>query len=253
MDSTATRENTRTRQRALVDEHLTALLQRMDTQGWDATTVDELAREAGMSRATFFRTFGSKEDVVFLDHETMLERLESYLSTTGHDTASALRQGLLLVFRHHLADRERTEARHRLLRQSQALRNRELLTSHRYERLFRRWLRERLGQASEMGVSTGPATVEALSASLAGAGVALHNACLRRWIRDPQDGAVDELSEQAQKLIQVMLQGYAPVVGENTRSGASGESAQRPVAVVALVGDHADREQIVEAVRKALS
>lgn len=46
-----------------------------------------------MSRATFFRTFGSKEDVVFLDHETMLERLEAYLSTTGHDTASALRQG----------------------------------------------------------------------------------------------------------------------------------------------------------------
>lgn len=43
MDSTATRENTRTRQRALVDEHLTALLQRMDAQGWDATTVDELA------------------------------------------------------------------------------------------------------------------------------------------------------------------------------------------------------------------
>lgn len=251
MEATAMSELARTRQRALVDQHLTALLQRLDTQGWDATTVDELAREAGMSRATFFRTFGGKEDLVFLDHETMLEQLEAYLSTTDHGTASALRQGLLLVFRHHLEDRDRTQVRHRLLRQSPALRNRELLTSHRYERVFRRWLRGRLEQDSLRGPRLGPADAEALSASLAGAGVALHNACLRRWIRDPQDGVVDELSEQAQKLIQVLLQGYA--AGPDAARSTIEEAPQRPVAVVTLVGEHADREQIVEAVRKALS
>ena len=92
-----------------------ALLRLLDARGWEATTVDELAREAGMSRATFFRTFGSKEDVVFADHADLLGRLEHFLQTTGHDTASALREGLLLVLRYHLDDPG--QPRHRLFTQ----------------------------------------------------------------------------------------------------------------------------------------
>ncbi|MFF4350202.1 TetR family transcriptional regulator [Streptomyces sp. NPDC001530] len=33
-------------------------------QGFDKTTVDQIAAEAGLSRATFFRYFGTKDDVV---------------------------------------------------------------------------------------------------------------------------------------------------------------------------------------------
>ena len=35
-------------------------------QGWEATTVDRLALAAGISRATFFRKYVSKEDIVFV-------------------------------------------------------------------------------------------------------------------------------------------------------------------------------------------
>lgn len=222
---------------------LTALLRLLDARGWDRTTVDDLARAAGMSRATFFRTFGGKEDVVFADHADMLGRLEQFLDRTGHDTASALREGLLLVLRYHLDDPERTLARHRLLRQSQALRNRELLTSHRYEALFRRWLRDRLPAD---GALADQADVGPVAAALAGACVALHNAYLRRWLEDPREGLLEELSGQARRLIRVMLRGYgAP-------ADASGGPATRPVAVVTMVGQHADTEEIVDAVRRAL-
>ena len=223
---------------------LTALLRLLDAQGWDGTTVDELAREAGMSRATFFRTFGGKEDVVFADHAETLPRLEDFLTTTDHDTASALREGLLLVFRHHLEDADRTLARHRLLRQSQALRNRELLTSHRYEAVFRHWLADRLVTAGALGDA---AAVGPLSAALAGACVALHNSYLRRWLREQHDGLQEEFSTQAGQLIRVMLEGY------REPADAAEAPAQRPVAVVTMVGQHADTEEIVDAVRKALS
>lgn len=228
---------------AATPQILAALLRLLDAQGWDGTTVDELAREAGMSRATFFRTFGGKEDVVFADHADMLTRLEDFLATTDHDTASALREGLLLVFRYHLEDAERAMTRHRLLRQSQALRNRELLTSHHYEALFRRWLRDRLVADGTLGDE---AAVGPLSAALAGACVALHNSYLRQWLRDPRDGLQEQFSAQAGQLIRVMLQGY------RASADAADAPSRRPVAVVTMVGQHADTEEIVDAVRRAL-
>jgi AcrR family transcriptional regulator len=225
---------------------LPELLTLLDAQGWEATTVEQLARAAGMSRATFFRTYGGKEDVVFADHTAMLDRLQDFLATTGHDTASALREGLLLVLCYHLDHPERTLARHRLLRQSQALRNRELLTSHRYEAVFRRWLRERLGAGGGYGDA---AAVGALAAALAGACVALHNAHLRQWVHAPREDVREEFSGQAARLIRVMLEGYrTPDGGADAAAG----TAQRPVAVVTMVGEHADTEEIVEAVRRAL-
>ncbi|MGW8764308.1 TetR family transcriptional regulator [Streptomyces sp. NPDC055815] len=48
-------------------------------QGFDKTTVDQIAAEAGLSRATFFRYFGTKEDVVLSD-----------LDGLGHDVARRL-------------------------------------------------------------------------------------------------------------------------------------------------------------------
>ena len=135
-------------------------------------------------------------------------------------------------------------ARHRLLRQSQALRNRELLTSHHYEALFRRWLGDRLGATGSLGDA---AAVGPLSAALAGACVALHNSYLRRWLREQQDGLQVELSTQAGQLIRVMLQGY------RTPADTADSPPGRPVAVVTVVGQHADTEEIVDAVRRALS
>src|ERR1035441_9206918 len=48
-------------------------------QGFDKTTVDQVAAEAGLSRASFFRYFGSKEDVLL-----------GHLEELGHKVADAL-------------------------------------------------------------------------------------------------------------------------------------------------------------------
>ncbi|GAA1453701.1 TetR/AcrR family transcriptional regulator [Nesterenkonia lacusekhoensis] len=215
------------------------LIRTLDERGWSATTVDELAKEAGISRATFFRVYGSKEDLVFADHEEMIERLHAFLERTDHDIASAMREGLTLVFRYHLEDEARTLARHRLLKQSTQLRNRELLTSHTYERIFRRWLRRRLG--------SGPAA-EAVAVSLSGAAVALHNAYLRTWLAEPSPEVLGEVTAEAKKLIHVMLSGYEVEGSSRSWAGTRG-----PHAVVALVGESADTEEICEAVRSALN
>ncbi|WP_421015579.1 helix-turn-helix domain-containing protein, partial [Glutamicibacter creatinolyticus] len=49
-----------------------AALELLIDQGFDATSVDELANAAGMSRSTFFRRFGSKENMVFADQEMII-------------------------------------------------------------------------------------------------------------------------------------------------------------------------------------
>lgn len=219
---------------------VTRLIHLLDERGWDSTTVDELARAAGISRATFFRVFGSKEDLVFADHSVTLRRLETFLAETDHDVASAMREGMMLVFRYHLADEERTLARHRLLKQSVQLRNRELLTSDHYERTFRRWLRGRLG---DQGVD------ESAAIALSGAAVALCNTYLRRWLRSGSPSVIDTFQQEAQRLIQVILDGYIP-----WRSGVHPSlRTQGPVTVVTMLGEVSDTEEVCDAVRSALT
>jgi mycofactocin system transcriptional regulator len=50
--------------------------------GFDGTTVDDIARAAGIGRRTFFRYFPSKNDVAWGDFESLLEVLEYRLDNT---------------------------------------------------------------------------------------------------------------------------------------------------------------------------
>jgi AcrR family transcriptional regulator len=50
-----------------------------DEQGYEQTTVDDITERAGLGRTTFFRHYRSKEDVIFPDHDRMLEKVRSRL------------------------------------------------------------------------------------------------------------------------------------------------------------------------------
>lgn len=221
---------------------VTGSIRLLAEQGWEATTVDRLALAAGISRATFFRKYGSKEDIVFADHAANLERLEQLLARVAGrpdaDPAGALRDGVLLVFRHHLDHRERALARSALLRQVPQLRDRELITSHRYERVLQRYLDSALPDSPDRAT---------LATALSAAAVAVHNAQLRAWLRAPDTDPSAELAVRLERLARTLLAGYDD--GAVHPSPAPGA---RPAVVVTVLDPGAGTAEILASVRDAL-
>ncbi len=150
--------------------------------GYDDTSVDQIVAEAGVSRSTFFRAFGSKESVIFPNHARLLAQVESRLtSSTQLSALAAVADSVRLVFFHYVAEGERARERYRLTSKVPALRERELVGVSTYQRLFRQ----------HVGGWFPSTEVGQLRAELFSAGiVAAHNRVLRRWLRgeamDPQ-------------------------------------------------------------------
>ncbi|MDF2712099.1 MAG: putative transcriptional regulator, TetR family [Nonomuraea muscovyensis] len=74
------RKKQRTR-RALIE----AALRLFAEKGYEETTLAEIAAEADVSTRTFFSYFASKEDVVFFDSNTRMERLLDRVTTRKSD------------------------------------------------------------------------------------------------------------------------------------------------------------------------
>lgn len=143
-------------------------------RGFDATTVDDVAARAGVGRTTFFRTFRSKEDVIFPDHDAMLASVGDRLRTATAATAAiAVTEAARLVLEHYLAEGTRAQQRYSLTRTVASLRNREIASLQQYQRTFAAFLADWLG------------TEGGLRAELmANAVVTAHNHVLRRWLRE---------------------------------------------------------------------
>lgn len=134
-----------------------AALDLFDEQGYDGTTVDEIAERAGVGRTTFFRAFRSKEDVIFPHHDELLEQVRARL------TAASTRHGLVavseaasLVLRHYLDEGDLAVRRYHLTRSVPSLRDREVAGMRQYQRAFRdhigSWMEDDL-RAELMAVS----------------------------------------------------------------------------------------------------
>lgn len=159
-----------------------AALELFQKQGYDQTSVEQIAQAAGVSRSTFFRQFGGKEDVVFADHEVLLAQLRIFLGSEEGDPWSSVCAAAVLVFKHFAAAPEMGRVRYQVVRQIPALRDREIVTVFRYERLFDDHLRRTLAHID-------PLDAVGFAASVA----ATHNHVLRRLLRDGEDVAVATL------------------------------------------------------------
>lgn len=97
-------------------------------QGFEKTTVEQIAAEAGLSRTSFFRYFGSKEDVVFGHLEELGQRaLDALTARPAAEPAwQALRHAFDLLIIEGSALPEQGLAMSQMLHDTPSLRARQL-------------------------------------------------------------------------------------------------------------------------------
>ncbi|SFK19459.1 DNA-binding transcriptional regulator, AcrR family [Amycolatopsis sacchari] len=193
-------------------------------QGYDATTVDEIAAAAGVGRRTFFRYFRSKEDAIFPDHEEVLRDIERSLATAlpTQDPVAVACTAVGLVLEHYLADPDVSLKRFALTRSVPSLRDREVATVDRYQRVFARYLRERFQAAGDPAAD--------LRASVAAAAVAAaNNHVLRRWLRS---GGKDDVHAAAKEAFQLVVDAFSPPVKPGGQTVVAVLEASAPVSEV---------------------
>ena len=86
-----------------------------DERGYEQTTVDDITERAGLGRTTFFRHYRSKEDVIFPDHDRLLEQIAERLRTSSHATAlTAVSDAVRLVLLHYVDEGDLARRRYAL-------------------------------------------------------------------------------------------------------------------------------------------
>ncbi|WP_040166713.1 TetR/AcrR family transcriptional regulator [Microbacterium gorillae] len=165
-------------QAATVDTVVTAALDLFEAQGYDQTSVDQIAKAAGVSRSTFFRQFGGKDDVVFADHEVVLDELREFFQQPHENPWQAATDGAMVVFRRFTSNLDVARKRYELVRGIPALREREIVTVFRYERMFDEYLRQALPGLD-------PVDAVGFAALIA----AVHNHVLRQALRGKRTAA----------------------------------------------------------------
>ena len=163
-------------------------------RGYEQTTVDDIAERAGLSRATFFRYYPSKDDVIFPDHDRLLGQVRERLRSSSHGTAlAAVSDAVRLVLRHYVREGDLARRRYALTSTVTALRDREIVSVARYQRLFREFITEWMAERADYS---------ALQAELtAAAVVSAHNHVLRRWLRGESPDPVREVDEALHQVI----------------------------------------------------
>lgn len=112
------REQNRLKKREALIEAAVALF---EAQGFESTTVDQIAARAEVSRRTFFRYFSCKEEVVFPHREARLEGFRAALEHAEGSPAARVRAACLTMAAEFAGHREELLRAHRLMSETPAL------------------------------------------------------------------------------------------------------------------------------------
>jgi AcrR family transcriptional regulator len=154
--------------------------------GYDQTTVAEIAERAGLTERTFFRYFGDKREVLFAGQGRLLELYAATIAAapepaTPLDMVAAALQAGAPVF----------EERREFARQRQAV-----IDSH--PELQEREQLKRASMAAAMTEALQRRGVAELAASLAAeVAVIAFKTAFSRWVRDPGAPGLSQLIEEA--------------------------------------------------------
>jgi AcrR family transcriptional regulator len=179
-------------------------------RGYDATTVNEVAEEAGVPAMTVYRNFPTKEDLVLYDDFDQLAATTiNQLPTTGTLTDRIGRSILATVELSTTHDREFLLDRLRLMITTPALQARRLDSQYRLQEAFVTAICDPLHPDPHPGDTTGTGTPNPIDEfavrAAASACLGVANVALLRWAAE--DGGSD--------LPQLFRDGFTSTFGHN--------------------------------------
>ncbi len=209
--SSATASTTRGPQPKSIEAIEKVALELFRERGFEETPVEDIAAAAGISRRTFFRYFGSKNDILFGNFASLLDDLEEWLASVPDDRPmfEVIADATMRFNRVHsdgpAAHRERME----LILHTPALRANAALRNAEWLAVVARYAARRMDAPSD---DLGPQLAGHVALGAA-------NAAYEQWLRD-ESSDLDELVHRTFAMVQVL-----PVPGATKARGrATGRS-----------------------------
>lgn len=192
----------RERTRRLVQTELTTVAQDLFLEyGYQATTVDQIAEAAGMSRRTFFRYFPSKDDLVIGKYDLFGDRMADALDARPVDESvwESLRRVFDITLDYVQDDRQRArnDAMDRIVQSTPQLTARYLEKMQRVQSLLTGRVAGRINPSSS---STDPRP-----AAIVGAAFACMEAARASWLDSDQSAPFGTYLDHAMSAIVVEL------------------------------------------------
>ena len=153
--------------------------------GFAETTLDDIARAAGIGRRTLFRYFDSKNDMVWGDFDSVLDRLRRALSepVRGETVMDTLARAVIESNHYEAADLEELRLRMTLITTVPALQAHSMVMYAAWRSVIAEFVAERIGQTSD----------DLLPLTIGHMALASSISAFVRWVEHPDEDLEDHL------------------------------------------------------------
>ncbi len=179
---------------------ITSALELFRDRGFDETSIDDIAARANVSRRTFFRYFGTKDEVIFVDRRSTLVSFRMLLAPqrAGEPLALGVMRAWTFIAQHYADSRETLLPMQQMIQGHPLLRGRELD----YDREWEQAMVDEIAHRQ-----SDPQAGANRSLVLAGAIMGVARAVFRQWAHElGGKGDLVAASRRALELLMPLLQ-----------------------------------------------